>query len=72
MVILWKRQLEFSNIQNRWTAIKLGEAVRLCAWCLSIVVMSTVPLVPRVIQNDSPITNYINIAKISSFSGALE
>jgi hypothetical protein len=72
MVISWRRQLHFSTIQNRKTAIKLGEAVRLSTWCFALVVLATIPLIPRAIQKDSPIHQYINVAKVVSFSGAFE
>ncbi|RIA88618.1 hypothetical protein C1645_826080 [Glomus cerebriforme] len=71
--ILRDRWSHFYNAKNRTTAIRLGEVVRLFAWSFTFVVLLTLPLIPRVIQNESQIDdNYyiINIAKIANFGAA--
>ena len=71
-IILWKRHSDFSSIQNRRTAIKLGEAVRLCAYCFSYVALMVIPLVPRAIQGDSSDINYFRMMEtVGYFGGAI-
>ncbi|GBB96809.1 hypothetical protein RclHR1_02840006 [Rhizophagus clarus] len=69
--ILQKRWTHFATIKNRRTAIRLGAAVRLCAWCFVFVTILIIPLIPRGIQKENaPVSNYSTISTISSFGSA--
>ncbi|CAB4473292.1 hypothetical protein RhiirA5_499495 [Rhizophagus irregularis] len=68
--ILYRRWSHFATIKNRRTAIRLGEAVRSCAWCFVFVISLAIPLVPRAIQRENDPSKNNTIAVISGFGSA--
>ncbi|RIA80346.1 hypothetical protein C1645_792733 [Glomus cerebriforme] len=74
-VLLWKYWIKFSNNMNRRTVIKLGEAARLCVWCITFLILLLLSLIPHAIKTKhrNPDNMYYNqlIAKICDFGSAL-
>ncbi|GES86195.1 hypothetical protein GLOIN_2v1837983 [Rhizophagus clarus] len=67
-LMLWRYWINFSNHQTRRNVIKLGEAARLCAWCIVSVISLLLLLIPRAINHDS---KDVLIVRICNFCSSL-
>ncbi|RIA88617.1 hypothetical protein C1645_774536 [Glomus cerebriforme] len=58
-IMLYKRWKVFKCNMNRTTAIRLGHAVRLHTCCVMIIVMLSLTLIPRIVDNNKSINSPI-------------